>query len=389
MSQAASIDRHLMASILLAIWARGGVFLCSIWWPINNERGLPTSPALPPSYNDYQFYLESMRRYVTAPADVVHQFLQFYGGDAASRLPELISGPVFPLLMWVTGYENGNYLLLSSLYLVMGCGLAAAWLYWLRRQGVGFAWLCVFAVVPNPVWFILAVSTDLLFAAEFAVFFLAYFSTEHSRGRTLAWSTALVAMVLTRPNSFAILLFVALDAALSFHWDGRIEWRRALGCFALLLLGGVFLYPYFVAELGKAAHALQYFGYSPYQYLAGLDLPLVPHWLSVPLSWAALLVAKLLYFTGLRPSYGVTADLLVALRALPGILLLPGLLLLLVRAPFRIRLMVALYCLPFIVGPAQDRYYIAIFPLFFLYGVQFWNAGFGWACRQFVHEKAT
>ena len=62
------------------------------------------------------------------------------------------------------------------------------------------------------------------------------------------------------------------------------------------------------------------------------------------------------------------------LRAAAGFVLLPGLVLLLAAAPWRIRALVALYCLPFVLGPAQDRYYIAIFPVLYLYGAQAWTA---------------
>jgi hypothetical protein len=254
----------------------------------------------------------------------------------------------------------------------MGSAVAAAWLLWLRRQGAGTLALCLFAIVPTPIWFILVVSTDLLFAAEFALFFLCYFATKRSAANTVGWSTALMAMVLTRPNSFALLLFVAFDTVWSFYQEGRIRWARAIGSVALLAFGGMFLYPYFVAEMSKAAHSLQYFGYTPYEYLEGLDLPSLADWIRLPLSWIALFGAKLLYFTGLRPTYGLTSDVLVLVRAAPGLILLPGLLLLMLTAPARIRLLAGLYCLPFLLGPAQERYYIAIFPLFFLHGTRFW-----------------
>lgn len=365
-------DRVLLAAVLVAVAARLGVFLVSMAWPIPNERGEPVSPLLPQTYLDYTFYLESLRRYLDWRT-VLDQFFQFYRAPLSGASNLLIAGPAFPLLMRVTGFSEGNLLPLAVLYLLLGCALTAAWLIWLRRQGLGPLALLLFALLPNPIWFILVVSTDLLFAAEFAVFYFAYFARgPASRTRSATCIGAVALMLLTRPNSFSIVLFVSVHAAWRVLRDRRIEPMRAIGLLVLVLGSTLYLYPYFVAEMGKAGSALEYFGHSPREYIAGI-YHLLPHWLDLPLSWLSLLAAKLLYFTGLRPSYGMTDGLLVLLRAAPGIVLLPGLLYLLWTAPLRERTLIGLYCLPFLLGPAQDRYYLAVFPLLYLYGIRFWS----------------
>lgn len=371
-----SAMRHqhwLTIAIGLTIAARVVVFAASIVWPIPNERGAPVSPLLPQTYFDFEFYLRSLKQYGGSWADILQTFADFYRTPLQNRLGMLISGPVFPALMTAFGFAGGNYLPLAVFYLVLGSVVAAAWLVWLHDMRVGGGWLVVFAVLPNPIWFVLVVSPDLLFAAGFAAFFLAYFSRSTSRTQTIVWITALILVVLTRPNSFSVVLFVALDVSWSFLRERRIAPSRALGLTALLVISGLYLYPYFVAEMSKAGTVLPYFGLTASQYLSGAFSAL-PHWLDLAVSWVALLGAKLLYLTGLRPSYGVTEPLLVFVRAAQGAVLLPGLVALLLIAPLRERLLVGLYCLPFLLGPSQDRYLLAIYPLLFVYGTRFWSA---------------
>lgn len=370
-----------MTAIAIAVVARLIVFVAAIFWPIPDERGQPVSPLLPVAFLDFQFYLDSLRRYIDGPVGVFEDFVRFYQ-DASARVTLIVSGPVFPLLMYVTGFDRGHYLPLALAYLAMSGMLCAAWLVWLNGQGVRGGWLLAFALIPNPLWFTLVISTDLLFAAEFAAFFFAYFSkTEHPARKGL-WIVALILMVLTRPNSFSVVVFVALDASWSWFRQRRVPPLPAFAAVLLLVSSGLYLYPYFVYEMNKAGNTLTYFGHVPFDYLAGLFEGL-PESIDRPASWIALAVAKVLYFTGLRPSYGLTIAPFVFLRAAAGLVLLPGLLLLLLRGPRREALLIALYIAPFLLGPAQDRYYLAVYPLLFLYGVRFYQA-----CGAFVRLRS-
>lgn len=374
----------LVVASAVAVLARVGVFIGSIVWPIPNERGDLVSPLLPQRFLDYQFYLNSLARYASSWSSIFDQFVQFYRDPLANNVTTLISGPVFPFLLGVSGFAAGNYLPLSVFYVALCSVLAVVWLLWLHRSGVGGLWLIAFALIPNPIWFTLVVSPDLIFAAEFAAFFIAYFGRQ-SRTRTVIWVIALVLMILTRPNSFSIALFVALDAAWLLISGRRTAPMPAIGLFGLLVVSGLYLFPYFLFEMGKAGAELRYFGVTPLQYLSGL-FHWLPTWLDLAASWLALLGAKLLYFTGLRPTYGVTPLPFVLLRAAPGLVLLPGLIWMMFTAPTRQRALIALYCLPFVLGPAQDRYYIAVYPVLFLYGVRAWGAA-GRALRHVVASR--
>ena len=224
----------------------------------------------------------------------------------------------------------------------------------------------------HPVWFTLVISPDLLFAALFVAFFLLYFEVRPSFGQTTAWVLILAAMLLLRPNGFSILVFVAAHAGWTMIQSRRIDVRRSVLVLALLVVFGLYLYPYFLTEMQKAGGVLSYFGYTPSEYVSGI-LPGFPGWIDRPLSWAALVGAKLVYFVGLRPNDGVTDTLFVIARGGAGVILLPGILYLFWAGRRREMALIALYCLPILLGPAQDRYYLPIYPILFLYGVRFYD----------------
>ncbi len=365
--------RFVILAISVAVVSRVTVFIAALIWPIANERGEPVSPALNQAYFDFQFYLDSLTRYSGSWREIAQDFVQFYQAPFDAPVIPLISGPVFPLVMDLFAYSPGNYLPLSLFYLLVSCGLAAAWLIWLSNKGVGWGWLAAFALIPNPIWFTLVISPDLLFAALFAIFFFLYFDSNPTKLHTGGWVAALILMLLLRPNGFSVLLFVSAHTGWILIRSRKIEFRRLILVTALVIIFGLYLYPYFFSEMQKAGSVLAYFGYTPTQYTGGIFHSL-PQWLDVPLSWLALIGAKLVYFVGLRPSYGVTAPTLVLARGAAGVILLPGLLWLFAKGRRSEMALIVLYCAPILLGPAQDRYYLPIYPILFLYGVRFYEA---------------
>lgn len=351
-----------------------------MFYPIANESGRLVSPVLPPGYLDFAFYMESLRRYAESWTGILADFIRFYQDPFSAPASPIISGPLFPGLLQLFQFGPGTYLPLGLCYLALSCGLVAVWLWWLANNGLGRGWLVVFALFPNPVWFTLVVSPDLLFAALFAGFYLLYFKGRHTVPEMVGWIVLLVLALLTRPNGFALLLFVALHASWTLVVERRLELGRISLIVVLVIVFGLYLYPYWLVEMLKADEMLRYFGRTPEEFAAGI-LPGVPPWIDIPLSMVALLGAKLLYVTGLRPSYGTTPPELVIARAAAGVILLPGLLYMVFRGPGGVRGLVALCCLPFILGPSQDRYCLAISPILFLYGAKAYSAGWSLLVR--------
>jgi hypothetical protein len=56
------------------------------------------------------------------------------------------------------------------------------------------------------------------------------------------------------------------------------------------------------------------------------------------------------------------------------VILLPGLFYLFWAGRRGEMALVGLYCLPILLGPTQDRYYLPIYPILFLYGVMAYQA---------------
>ena len=113
------------------IGSDSAVFVGTLIWPIANERGSLVSPRLAQGYFDFQFYLDSLARYRGSWMGIVEEFAQFYQAPFDTQVIQLISGPIFPLVMEIFSYGPGNFLPLAILYLLVSIGLSAAWLIWL------------------------------------------------------------------------------------------------------------------------------------------------------------------------------------------------------------------------------------------------------------------
>jgi hypothetical protein len=358
------------SALIVGVTYRVAIFAFAAFFSISNESGLPISPFLVATGVDFSFYLDSLRVYVTmTPGEILDRFIQFYVEPIENFLGPFVSGPVFPLMILAFDYRDGETVPLALLFLLLSICLFVAWLCWLRANGVGKFWLLIFALVPNPLWFMLNPSTDLPFALLFALFYLAYFRQSRRPMDTAFWLTALVLVLLTRPNGYSILLFVFLDHLLRLPGGGwRAVWSF-VGMALLLIAFGLYLYPYFITEMQKTARTVYFFGLSQPEYVQGIYSQL-PAWLNTPASWLSLIGAKALYFCGLRPSYaGVDWYVLLA-RAGIGLILLPGLCYVAFKGDRRHQLLLFCYLLPVFLGATQDRYNLAVQAILFLFGVK-------------------
>jgi len=360
--------RPLTTALVLALLFRLGVFFGSMIWPIFNENQMPVSPLHEQGYLDFSFYVKALMEYRSSSfSDLFDKFVAFYQRPFQEQFGHIIAGPVFPLIIGVFDYRQGNTLPLAATFLLLDYLWSGLWLRKMAGQGLGVAWMTLFAFAPNPVWFMLVLSPDLIFAALVGFFYFAYFNEQQTRRTAVTWVVFLVLILLTRPNGYSILLFVIAD----FAWR-QVRQRNAinmalpaLGILALLF--ALYLYPYFITEMRKAATGHTFFGLTSAAYANGL-FDALPYWLNLTVSWVTLLGAKTLYFVGLRPAYGEASEFLVVARALPGLILLPGLFWGLILAGRRHALFLALFCLPILLGPAQDRYNLPIYPMLFMFG---------------------
>jgi len=359
--------RPLAVAIAIAVGARIFVALATMLWPVPNELGQPISPLHANSAIDFTFYQGSRDYYVGLARELLAIAEAPGAPTTESAQLGFVSAPVIPALLFVFGYDKGNTLPLSSLYVLASCALVSGWLWWLHHRGLSFIWLCLFSLLPTPFWFMLNVSSDLPFACALAVVF---FLLCPAKGVPRMWGGLLAAIVasLIRPNGLVLLLFVLL------FWLQRSRLRTGQDIAAAMIattLGiALFLfYQDYGSDFLASQTDLAYFGILPGGYAAGL-FPGLPDFVNFPLSWGAFAGAKLLYLVGLRPSWANPDFSAVALRALPGFIMLPGLVYAIIAGDKHIRVLLGLYLIPFLIGVSQERYLLAVQPILFYFAVR-------------------
>jgi hypothetical protein len=374
------MERIFLLAVAIAVAARLAVWFGTMLIPVPNEALQPISPLHANSAIDLPFYLNSRDIYGEWLARFAAAPWREWGQIAQALLDYMrtnfVAAPLMAGLLALFDYRAGNTLPLAVVYLLMSCGLAFTWLRWFKRFPTPSAVFVIFALIPGPLWLMLNVSTDLPFAALFTAFFLVFFSNRRDRDR-YGWGIAIALITtLLRPHGISLFLFMGLYAA--FLSPGRTRKMKLILLGFLLVAGGalfVLFSAYFQAYLRSSA-AISYFGHAQATYLAGI-FPGFPAILNQMASWLALGVSKLLYLAGLRPSYGETPLAWVLVRAAPGLILLPGLLYGLLRAPWAYRLLLVAFFAPVAMGAAQDRYLLAVTPLLILFasraGQEIWG----------------
>jgi hypothetical protein len=367
------IRTPLGIAVLVAISARLVVYFGSMVWPIPNESLMPVSPLHTQVYLDFRFYLQSLEQYRSLSfLELLDKFISFYQRPFNEQFGHIIAGPVFPGLVGIFDYNPKNTLPLATFYLGTSCVLSFVWLKYLDANGVGFIWLIGLALAPNPIWFTLIVSPDILFAALVAFFHYFYFKKGRKFTDGVFWLGFLLLILLTRPNGYSILLFVFIDFGYRLVRGDKDSLPGAAFFAILMALFALYLYPYFITEARKTVSDAIFFGLKASNYRSGLFSDL-PRFLDVTISWIMLAAVKLLYFVGLRPTYGDTSWWLVLFRAGAGAILLPGLIFVAFKAPRREQLFLAIFFLPIFFGPTQDRYNLPLFAILFRYGSIVWD----------------
>ena len=372
-------------AILAAITVRIVVFIGSMIHPIPNERLMPVSPLFGQSYLDFEFYLRSMDRYRSVSlSEILQDFIAFYQLPFADQFGHIISGPIFPFLIGVFNYSPDNTLPLALFFLVFNLAITIAWLKWFDNRGISGGWMLLFAVAPNPIWFVLVLSPDSLFAGFVCIFFLAFFEDNSKVRRPILYGVAMVLALLTRPNGYSLMVFVMGEFCWLYFVGRRISLLAVITTAVVMIAFSLYLYPYFITEMKKSYVEITYFGHGTSEYIQGFFSGL-PVWLDKGLSWMLLAGAKLFNLVGLRPAYGDTLLSLVLIRAAAGLILLPGLFHLFLFASWHERVFVGIFLLPIFLGPTQDRYNLPIYPILFLHGAMVYT----YAWRRWIATRTT
>ena len=350
---------------------------------IFNDSGLPVKFGGVPAFLDYALYKNHITNPWSEITRPIHYFYLLLEDWSAALVwikeQPLKPGPIYPMLLGITSYEDDRYLL-SWIYLIAGALLGWQWVQYLKSLGTSFLLKIFTACFPALVYYSLLVSTDLLYACLIALWLLGARAVLENKAEALsAVGVFMFILLLARPNSLSLLPMMIILA-----WRLK-SFKSWLLCSLFWCGVGVYMLIYYLPYYwvhDSNAGLTHYWGIFPSEYYKGLWTE-VPVWISQPLSWFLFAVSKLMHAVGLRPSYASVDRWLVVARALPGLLFLPGLIYLFFAADKFERWFVFFFILPVFIGASQERYMLALTPILLLWGVRAWRRAGRWGYRQF------
>jgi len=369
----------IISAIIITRFCALLVFECA---NIINDSGVRINFGGAPAFLDYQIYKNHFAiawTEITRPIKFLFFLLEDLQGSLAwLKAQPLKPGPIFPMLIELTSYEENRYLL-SCFYQIAGAYLGWHWAKFLRDRGEALWIQIVSACFPALVYYSFLVSTDLLYACLIALWLAgARAVLENKAGALSATGLAMFLLLLARPNSLALIPLMVLMVWRVRSFKFWFLWSLFWGLVGVYLL--IYYLPYYWVHDSNAS-ATHYWGILPSEYYKGLWTG-VPAWIAQPISWFLFAVSKLMHAVGLRPSYASVDTWLVIARALPGLLFLPGLVYLFFAAQWFERCFVLLFMVPIFIGASQERYLLALTPILLLWGVRAWRVAGLWGCSQ-------
>lgn len=376
------------SSVQLKHWAL--VFICALlirlaasWllqtFDIYNDSGIPIKFLGQPAYNDYQIYqqhIHSAWASITMPIEFVANLLK-NPQEAWQwlRLQPFKPGPLFISMLDFSEYDTSR-LALSWFYMLLGLMLGLIWAHFIAFKGVCLLGQLLVGCFPALIYYSILVSTDLLYAFIVTIFYgLCLYSLNARLSNDLAAIAlvviCLVIALLIRPNALALIPVVGYVILVQVGLKKRFKllWALFLAVIGSYML--VYYAPYFWLHEKNSA-VTRYWGILPSDYQSGL-FSVFPEFLDQALSITLLILSKLLYSVGLRPSYANMNYWIVLIRALPGVVFLPGLIYVFLYGVRFDKVFMLFFLLPVYVGAAQERYLLAVTPLLILYGFKAYN----------------
>lgn len=204
---------------------------------IYNDSGVSIRLAGTPAFLDYVIYknhISTAWSEITRPLNFFAFLIEDWRGAIDwLRSQSLKPGPLFPMMLGLSGYEEGRCLL-SFVYQIAGAVLGWHWAKQLRERGEAL-WLQVLsACFPALVYYAFLVSTDLLYACLIAIWLIGARAVLVGKTLSYSWtSAAMLLLLLTRPNSLALLPLMSLLALRGKNFRAWLSWSffgRPLVC---------------------------------------------------------------------------------------------------------------------------------------------------------------
>jgi hypothetical protein len=364
------VNYNLKLMIYLILLSRLISFAYLACFNFENEFGDRISPLTSQTMGDISFFLK-FKSDAWGPLVNLIQVRNF-----ENLLDWMVNGfypgPLFPWLLNLTGYAETSTYILPIFFTIFSSINSFIWLMHLRKLNSTLFAQILIIIYPNLIYYTAVISTDMLFCLFFGIFYyLLKFKYQNIFNFLIAFFVILMC-TLTRPNS--LILFPLLGYYL---WVSRLHFEKfsfTLAFLSISLLGAISLtyyLPYFFAY-NNASSLISYWGVTQQTYLNGI-FGFLPDLLNLTFSWLILGISKIIYLTGLRPSYSGVDNAIVLFRSVGGIILLPGIFYLLLRGENIDKLILIIFVAPILIGASQERYLLPICPILIFYGSQFWR----------------
>ena len=376
-------------AVLLSIIARLVFWIFTIFYPIPNETGLLISPLLANSGIDLNFYINESIRFKTYIINLINfnfpitqnslehieslkKIHEFTVGDYVPTEIQFSPGIFFPILLLLTNFVNIPWIL-SFCYLIFSSYLIYISIKWLNNKKVSWYWLFLYGLLPVPFWYMINISPDLLFSLIVTIFIINISSDKKESNNKLFYLFFLsIVSIMLKPNGVSLLIFVFYFFIFRNFLNINYKLPIILISILIFLIFIYFYNEYLISYIVSSNSGRLIFGYYQIDYLNGI-YSFIPNYLNKFFSIISLLIAKFIYFSGIRPTFGDTLDFLVLIRSLAGIIILPGIFWLFLKANNNIRIFTIIFLFPIMLGLAQERYSLPIYPLLFYYGTIFYT----------------
>jgi hypothetical protein len=364
-------DFYAKCLLVVALLSRVSFAALAVIISLKTENGFLVSPFVEVYFGDYEFYLKHTSEYFLT---LKEPFIFFYQGGSIDTWLEqpLVPGPLFPWLLNTFNYPK-QPVVLASIYLIASAFLVFGWALYYRAREVSLWGQLALIAFPLLLWYSLVLSTELPISIALFIFFCGALAIPRRPYGGISCALAgFILMLLIRPN--ALSLFPAILFVLILNRDVIPKLYIAVIIVLVTSISAYFVIyyaPYFIM-VQKSSLVINYWGLFPQQYSEGL-FPNLPALLDQVISNGALIVSKLIYASGLRPSYSDVPAILVFLRGMGGMLILPGIFYCFYLGSWLERVVLFSFLFPLLITVAQERYLLPIAPLLLLYGGIFWK----------------
>ena len=349
------------------------IFLLAIsHFDFQDENGYLVKPFTKTDSGDYDFYYYSFLKFISEDFSIQQHLNSslslLISSPFASELSQSfytkfwLSGPILPFLYYVFGYFDTQIFIF---FLYMFFLLIANHLWALLLSNSRLTHFLIF-LLPAPIFFSQHISSEIPFYFLFSIFYFFYIKFFNTRSLPEYFYLILVTLLigLLRPNVLNLipLLIVLLYFAKFNFWHKFFFSILLLNLFAFFF---IYFYPYMMIS---KLHSSQFTFFNE-----SVELILSGSYGYIP-GLLKLFFYKILYFTGVRPSYSSFFDFAQFVKLIPSIFFLVGFIYVFFKGSKKDIVLIIFISFPVLYGPAQDRYNLILEPLLLFYGLKFFTS---------------